>query len=292
MSDIPLSVVIPTLGYECINETVSCLNNGPNRPKEIIIVIPEGFEVNAAFETYENVIILKSPLKGQVKQRIFGFKHATERYILQLDDDIWIDQNNMSNLLEVLKKLDKKSAVAPAFLKKGTMESIYIYKNNFNSFINNIVHFFLLKSGWGLKKMGKLSLGGVNFGVNFNFTNEINYPCDWLAGGCVLHHSDQVYLDNFYPFEGKAYSEDLFHSFYLKKSGINLYSNTKTFCHLDWPPEHRTRLVQREEKNVLKYFIKLSGRSLFRFKIYNYYLILIKVFNYLKKLKFIKKNHK
>ena len=141
---------------------------------------------------------------------------------------------------------------------------------------------------WSLKKR----LFNKTFGVNFNFTNEINYPCDWLAGGCVLHHSNQVYLDNFYPFEGKAYSEDLFHSFYLKKSGINLYSNTKTFCYLDWPPEPRTRLVQREEKNVLKYFIKLSGRSLLRFKIYNYYIFLIKVLNYLKKLKFTKKNHK
>ena len=91
MSDIPLSVVIPTLGYECLNETVSYLNNGPNRPKEIIIVIPEGSEVNAGFQTFENVIILKSPLKGQVKQRIFGFKHANEKHILQLDDDIWQD---------------------------------------------------------------------------------------------------------------------------------------------------------------------------------------------------------
>jgi len=99
MSDIPLSVVIPTLGYECLNETVSYLNNGPNRPKEIIVVIPEGFEVNAGFQTFKNVMILKSPFKGQVKQRIFGFKHANEKHILQLDDVIWIGQNNMTNVL-------------------------------------------------------------------------------------------------------------------------------------------------------------------------------------------------
>lgn len=281
MSDIPLSIVIPTLGYECINETVSYLNNGPNRPKEIIIVIPEGFEVNASFETFENVMILKSPLKGQVKQRIFGFKHATERYILQLDDDIWIDQNNMSNLLEALKKLDKNSAVAPAFLKKGTSNSIYIYESGFKAYINNIVQFFVLRGAWGIKKMGKITFGGINFGVNYSLTDKENYPCDWLAGGCVLHHADQVYLENFYPFEGKAYSEDLFHSFYLKKSGINLYSNTKTFCHLDWPPGPRSKKEQEAENSVLRHFIKLSNRSLIRFTVFGYYLKLGKIIKFI-----------
>ena len=127
MNEIPISIVIPTLGYECINETISYLNNGPNRPKEIIVVIPDGFEVNPYFKAYENVIILKSPFKGQVKQRIFGFKHAKEKHILQLDDDFWIDQINLVNLIEVINKLDKNSAVAPSILKKGTSNSIYIW---------------------------------------------------------------------------------------------------------------------------------------------------------------------
>jgi len=181
MNEIPISIVIPTLGYECLNETVFYLNNGPNRPKEIIIVVPDGFEVNDAFITYENVIILKSPLKGQVKQRIFGFKHAKEKQILQLDDDIWIDQTNLLNLLDVINKLDKNSAVAPAFLKKGTSNSIYIYDADFKAFINNLVQFFVLKGAWGMKKMGTITFGGVNFGVNYSLTDKINYPCDWLA---------------------------------------------------------------------------------------------------------------
>ena len=283
MNDIPISIVIPTLGYECLNETVSYLNNGPNRPKEIIVVIPEGFEVNAGFQTFENVIILKSPLKGQVKQRIFGFKYANEKHILQLDDDIWIDQNNMSNLLEALKKLDKNSAVAPAFLKKGTSNSVYIYDSDFKAYINNLVQFFVLKGAWGIKKMGKITFGGINFGVNYSLTDKINYPCDWLAGGCVLHHADQVYLDNFYPFEGKAYCEDLFHSFYLKRTGINLYSNTKTFCYLDWPPEPRSKKEQNNEHIVLRHFIKLSKRSIIRFTIFCYYLKMLKVINFVSK---------
>jgi len=265
MSDIPLSIVIPTLGYECLNETVSYLNNGPNRPKEIIIVIPEGSEVNAGFQTFENVMILKSPLKGQVKQRIFGFKHANEKYILQLDDDIWIDQNNLKILINSLMFLEKNSAIAPVFLNKVTGKGIYNYSSNL---ISNFLDFVILKSKWGLDKMGTISEGGINFGIDHSYKKIKNYPCDWLAGGCILHHSDQVYLENYFPFDGKAYCEDLIHSYFLKQNGINLYVNSDSFLYIDWPPPPRSKKEQSDSIRAQRYFIRLSGKSNFRFNIF------------------------
>ena len=265
MNEIPISIVIPTLGYGCLNETVSYLNNGPNRPKEIIVVIPYGYEVNDAFKTYENVIILKSPLKGQVKQRIFGFKHATEKHILQLDDDIWIDQENLKILLHNLILLEKKSAIAPVFLNKITKKSIYYYSD---SLVNNLFDFLVLRSKWGSDKMGTISDGGINFGIDHSHSKIINYPCDWLAGGCVLHHSDQVHLENFYPFEGKAYCEDLIHSYFLKQNGINLYVNSDSFLYIDWPPPPRSKKEQSDSIRAHRYFIRLSGKSNFRFNIF------------------------
>jgi len=38
-----------------------------------------------------------------------------------------------------------------------------------------------------------------------------------------LHRKENLILEDYFPFEGKAYAEDVIHSFLLRKQGVKLY---------------------------------------------------------------------
>ena len=66
---------------------------------------------------------------------------------------------------------------------------------------------------------GLISRGGVGFG--YDETSNVSNT-EWLPGCCIMHESKNLILENFYFWDGKAYSEDLYHSYYLKKNGVKL----------------------------------------------------------------------
>ena len=46
---------------------------------------------------------------------------------------------------------------------------------------------------------------------------------DWLPGGCILSQKKNLVTYDFYPYEGKAYSEDILHSIIRKQNNIMHY---------------------------------------------------------------------
>lgn len=71
---------------------------------------------------------------------------------------------------------------------------------------------------------GKISKSGEPFGYyqrNRKVKNHENV--DWLPGGCILHRRENLILESYYPFVGKAFGEDLIHSKKLKEKGIQLF---------------------------------------------------------------------
>jgi hypothetical protein len=211
-----VSVVIPTIGENSLLDTLSFLNESSDLILEVIIVIPDSYKANMAdFVLYENNKLHVTKSKGQVKQRIEGFKliNVNTKYILQLDTDILISRATLVNLLATIKKLPKKSCIAPLIVDRG-QQSNYMY---INSIFSPLFYKIL---GTNTFKPGVLTRDGIN--TCFIGLNTISIV-DWLPGGCLLHNSSNLILDNYYPFSGKAYAEDVIHSLKLRNNGISLY---------------------------------------------------------------------
>jgi len=90
-----------------------------------------------------------------------------------------------------------------------------------------------------------------------------------VAGCCVLHRRNNLILDDFYPYEGKAYSEDLIASYLYKEKGIVFYniSSAKVYTEpVESEDNSFTNLLL--ELRAKKYFLLLSDRGMLHFYFY------------------------
>jgi len=265
-----LSVVIATLGGETLENTILSINSGTVIPDEILVCIPneEAKEVNIFID---NVRILKTDFRGQVAQRSYGFQQAKGEYVLQIDDDILLAENSIQEILDIMS-LNNNYAVAPAMINSETGRSVYARKK-YSSLIEKIYYFLLNGSeGW---QPGKIDKAGTAMGVNVDECNEELIEADWLPGGCVMHRRENLVLKNFYPFKGKAFGEDVLHSYWLKENGVRLFITKKTRCVLDIVVSTEYTFKQFSKNmysdyKVRKYIQTLSGEKSVR--IYFFYI--------------------
>lgn len=103
------SICIRTLGRggEKYKKLVNSINNLSIKPKEILIVIPKGYEPPK--DKIEGSTIVFSE-KGMLLQRIIGYEKASAEYVLLLDDDVEFE----SDIVEKLSKpvLEGKAALS------------------------------------------------------------------------------------------------------------------------------------------------------------------------------------
>ena len=57
-------------------------------------------------------------------QRIVGFEYAKGDYVLQPDDDVVLENNSIEQLLNCLKMVGCRAAIAPAYFKMNTNISL------------------------------------------------------------------------------------------------------------------------------------------------------------------------
>ncbi|MDC0478386.1 glycosyltransferase [Flavobacteriaceae bacterium] len=220
-----ISVIIATIGGSVLERTVSLLKNSSVYPDEIIVVIPKEYEANISAKSFPSLRYEIVPFKGQVAQRAYGFKIAKYNFVLQLDDDIYLDPNCIENLLSGLNYLGPGHSVGPSIFFKEDGLTIYpSRKGIFNSFFNS-----------DHNRMGIISKFGSAYGYDYDITNSEINSTEWLAGGCVLHHKNGLILNDFFPFIGKAYGEDLIHSVHLSNNGISLCNIKSAVCYIDKP---------------------------------------------------------
>lgn len=218
-----LTAVIPTLGGDQIRETLMHLNSGGIAPAEIIIAIPklEAFRVREYEQIYANVKILPTICRGQVAQRVEGFLAARYSFVLQIDDDVHVTPSCISEMLLALQSLGKNVVVGPIFIDQRTREPFSSFPTGFKGKVADTY----LSICWGLPKglarMGQYSSLGMAISIDPKYCSDAIKATSWLAGGCVLGYRDQLIKDNFYPISGKAYAEDLLHSAYRSKRGID-----------------------------------------------------------------------
>lgn len=242
-----ISVVIATIGDRNLIPTIKSLNSSSIKIDEIIISTPYDVKLDLGLlKVFSNIVIHKSKFKGQVAQRIEGFKRSTNNYVLQLDDDIIVERYCIELMYKFIRDNDR-SAVSAHFHHITSKRSIYLKDDNsstsnyyFLSELNYLRNRFLnkiynkIKNDETISQNGNISKSGFETYPNFE---EFKTPfiSGWVPGGCMMHHKDNLVLSNFFPFKGKAYCEDLFHSIALKNNNIELYYhiNAKAFLQIE-----------------------------------------------------------
>jgi hypothetical protein len=269
---LPISIVIATLGGDTLIQTLKFLNKDNVIPDEIICVIPATKFLDNNIFNFENIKIIKTDFFGQVKQRIEGFKYVVNDFVLQLDDDLELGGDDIQKLLDQLIKLGPKNCLGPQMF--DTTRNIYLYQieKGWRKWESYFFEFLIGGSKFGESRMGTISKSGINFGVDINKMNNVIFETEWLAGGCILYYKNDILLNNFYPFDGKAYSEDIIHSILLRKTGVRMWITKNVTCRLELPYSLSDTNNVKKIEHVQIYINKLLKNKIYRWRIRNYFL--------------------
>jgi GT2 family glycosyltransferase len=268
--------VIATLGGPLLQGTIDSLNSGSVALSEIIIAIPEEFAERVMDIRAHNVTVLKTHSKGQVPQRCEGFAVAKSDFVLQCDDDVVLEHACIEKLLLSLQSAGDKAACAAALYFLETGHSVYK-----RSKLGTIgwLYFSLLNGRAGYQE-GIVTKAGTEIGVDAS-THEGEdplFPVEWIPGGLALHHKKNLVLESYYPHQGKAYSEDLYHSLELRKKGISLYVVLNAKAWIEDPrlmePQTTSQFFRNLKRDFItrKYYINKDRKSVVRS--YSFYLFM------------------
>jgi len=226
-----LSVVIPTLGGDSLIRTIEQLNQGTVVPSEILVCIPEEEAPRVANLPFDNVKVIITSCRGQVAQRAFGFQQANYEFVLQLDDDISVRRTCVESLIACMNER-ADVAVGPKLYdaKTGQYHLFMMPKDKKISWFERLL-FWVVNGPRGYEP-GQIGRAGISMGVPERPGNWSDLG--WLPGGCVLHRKPNLILFDFYPFKGKAFVEDLFHSVLLRRKNIRLMRCGAAACDVDF----------------------------------------------------------
>lgn len=279
-----LSIVIATLGQINLEQTINSLNSGFNKPSKILVCIPNPEFSSVTKYNIDNVEYLLSPYRGQVFQRTFAFNYINSHFVLQIDDDVLINQDSLIELVGFLKERPHAS-VSPSLLgKEDNKPSNYMVNPHSNLFLRFL---FLIANGKNGFVPGGISLSGINMGYDYSAISP--YKVDWLPGGCVLHNTKNLIDYNYYPYNGKAYSEDLLHSFFLTQKGIDLYHYPGISCFYDKSSSSVSGIFEFLKLNynvwrILNYYSLLINSSRYRLFLFLSLKLIYSLFHKIKKL--------
>ena len=177
----------------------------------------------------------------------------------------------IEKLVRCLNSSDKKTAGAPAIFWNNT--NISAFKRGRVSIAEKFSN-WIVNGKFGYQP-GVISLSGVGFGFYFNGNFQNKIQTEWLPGGCILHRMDNLVTENYFPFSGKAYSEDLIHSLLLKKNEVKLYicNNAIGFIEPIFYPDSLIELYKQYK--ATKYVVKIRDRGFARLHLF-YFFRLIK----------------
>lgn len=226
-----VSVVIATLGEGSLFKTIEILNSGSVVPTEILVCIPEVESVRVEQLFVENVRIIRTPFRGQVAQRAYGFQQVKYEFVLQLDDDISVRETCLENLVACMNGFDDVAVGPKLFdVATGAYCSFLMPSAGGGSWFQRLL-FWVINGARGYEP-GRIGRAGISMGVPEEPGNWSDLG--WLPGGCVLHRKKNLVLYDFYPFKGKAFVEDLFHSVILRKNKIRLMRCGDAACDVDF----------------------------------------------------------
>jgi glycosyltransferase involved in cell wall biosynthesis len=224
MKILPISVVIASVGGKQLFRTLDSILNSEFVPIEVVVSLPPKVKICKIKTDLTAIKIINSDVKGQVKQRIFGYQFCTSEFILQSDDDIYYSPLCLKKMFDALNSMGKGIVVGPILMDYSSQNVITIFQSGFRGFLKNIFDSCICLAPWGIKKMGKISKIGLGYGVDVNLIDkETPFEVSWLPGGCSMSHRSDVILEDYYPYSGKAFGEDILQSLKRKKLGLKMY---------------------------------------------------------------------
>lgn len=260
---LPLTVVIATLGGEVLKDTVARLNQGYGIPTEILICIPEDCAADADWVSdVANVEIIKTACRGQVAQRAIGLSRASQPYVMQLDDDVILLPDTVRTVFSAVLTKGPGHVAAPFFRIWPSGEDGTRYIGGLPGFLRNCHASLVCGSPFGRKRMGRITSAGTGFGVPMENGPDRVVESEWLPGGVVICHRQDVIAENYYPFPGKAYSEDLIHSVLWRQRGCRLWTVLDAFAMIDVTVESLSWKSLMARFRAHAYVAKLSGGSI------------------------------
>ena len=265
---IGLSVVIATLGGAWLEHTIVSLMSSSAVPDEVLICIPESHEQNVRSLETDVVKIVVTKVKGQVKQRAFGFTRVRFPLVLQLDDDILLEKDTISNMVQYLLQLGKGNVLGPVYYGSQSKLCIHALKTGIAAFPKNLFDWLICAAPWGIKKMGRVSRIGLNYGVDGQYCEEPLKQTDWLPGGCVLSFKEDLVLEDFFPFMGKAYCEDLYHSFFRRQAGTRSWVAAKVKVFIEKPEPEFSRQAVEKVITIRRHYLTLIKGPKWRLFLY------------------------
>ena len=264
----PLSVVIATLGGETLADTISYLNSGEKFPTEILICIPEEESSCAESLSMKNVKIIKTSCRGQVAQRAYGLQRACQPLVLQLDDDIVLRPDDLRLLVQALGQLGHGHALAPLFKHLSTGQYVTEYTRGISGKLQSLFASLICGAPWGIKRMGVISPAGMGYGVDRRYCEPGLFETQWLPGGCVICHREDLVTEDYYPFAGKAFGEDLVHSVLWRKQGTRLWIHLDASGTTSVAPMLFNWQTEKTILRVHEYIVKLTGGNNWQLKLW------------------------
>lgn len=245
--------------------TIDSLMSGSKIPDEILICIPVDHSHKVAGLASTTTRIIATEVKGQVKQRAFGFTQVKGDLVLQLDDDILLEKEALYTLTQHILELGKGNVVGPIYYGQTTGRCIHELQRGV---VKNIFDSIVCAAPWDVKKMGVVTSLGINYGVDDQFCTDDLTQTDWLPGGCVLSYKEDLVTDDFFPFTGKAYCEDVFHSYYRSRMGTRSWVATSVKAFIEEPvPEFDSKAVNKVI-SIRRHFLKLINGPQWRLFLY------------------------
>jgi hypothetical protein len=90
------------------------------------------------------------------------------------------------------------------------------------------------------------------------------FEVEWLPGGCVLARTKDLVVDDYYPFAGKAFSEDVIHSLRWREKGVRLFVAPNIAVSTNITALPLTFSEIRSDYYARKYIVSLMGGSVVR----------------------------
>jgi glycosyltransferase involved in cell wall biosynthesis len=263
-----ISVVIATLGGESLLGTIEQLNRGTLVPAEVLVCIPAKDAYRVEHFTFSNVRVIKTNCRGQVAQRAVGFGQAQYQMVMQLDDDVMLPPQAVQILVDALSNTGPRNAVGPLYFDALGKSLCHEIDDGLSGYLNNMFTYVVCAAPWGIKRMGAITVIGTNYGVDSRYCGTEPFETQWLPGACVLCYKEDLVTENYFPFSGKAYCEDVIHSHLRKNNRIHHWIIPEARCFIDAPvPENSVKSITAENR-ARRYFLKLSGGPAWRLAIY------------------------
>lgn len=266
---LPVSAVIATLGGPELEKTVAILRRGLYVPDEILVCVPAGMTIEASVQEDSGLRILRTPCKGQVAQRAYGLAAARNLYVMQLDDDVHLTEHSLEQLFAELNALGPGNALAPLLRNCVTGQYLTRYTDDLIGLVKNLSASLLGGAPWGAARMGQIDPSGIPYAIDRDYCDGASLvETQWLPGGCVICHRVDLVTHNYYPFAGKAYSEDVIHSVMWRRRGVRLWVAPNITVSTDVTGLPSTISDIYAEYRARAFVVKLIGGSLFRCRLW------------------------